>query len=76
MSDAQREAFENPEQAAIWPEVGSRAMQRILSDAHVSPGGWLEVQPDRYRFHTSQVGGVVVRIVLHEYLACYIWWEY
>ena len=63
MSNAQREAFERPEQAAIWPEVGSRAMQRMLSGTDVSPGGWLVVQPDRYRFHTSQVGGVEVRII-------------
>jgi hypothetical protein len=76
LSDAQREAFEKPAQAAIWPEVGSRAMQRMLLGTDLSAEGWLVVQPERYRFHTSQVGGVEVRIVLHEYLACYIRWEY
>lgn len=76
MNEAQRDAFEKPEQAAILPEVGSRAMQRILSGTDVSQEGWLVVQPDRYRFHASQNGGVEVRIVLHEYLACYVRWDY
>lgn len=76
MSNAQREAFENPEPSGVWPEVGSRAMQRLIVGTDVAPGGWLDVQPGRYRFHASQGGGVDVRIVIREYLACHVHWEY
>lgn len=75
MSDAQRESFEHPEHAGAWPEVGSRAMQRLIIGTDVSSGGWLDVQHGRYRFHASQAGGVEVRIVIHEYLACQVRWE-
>lgn len=76
MSESQRAAFENPEFASVWPEVGSRAMQRLVTGIDLAPGGWLVVQPERYRFHVSQVGGVEARIVMHEYLACQVRWEY
>ena len=76
MTDARREAFENPEPVGVWPEVGSRAMQRLIIGTDVAPGGWLVVQPGRYRFHALQGSGVDVRIVIHEYLACHVHWEY
>lgn len=75
MNDAQREAFENLEPFGVWPEVGSRAMQRLVIRTDVAPGGWLGVQPGRYRFYASQGSGVDVRIVIHEYLACHVRWE-
>jgi hypothetical protein len=75
MADAQREAFENPESVGAWPEVGSRAMQRLIVGTDLAPGGWLDVQPGRYRFHALQSGGVDVRLVIHEYLACHVHWE-
>lgn len=76
MTDVQREAFENPKQAGIWPEVGSRAMQRLFTSCDLSPEGWLVVQPNRYRFNVSPINGVEVRIVMDEYLACQVRWEY
>ncbi len=76
MTEDARESFENPEQSSIWPEVGSRAMQRLIIENDAAYNGWLNVQPGRYRFHTSQGSGVEVRIVIHEYLACYVRWEY
>ena len=75
-NNAQREAFENPKPPDIWPEVGSRAMQRLVVGTDVSPSGWLNVQPGRYRFHATQGGGVSVRIVIHEYLAYHVLSEY
>lgn len=76
MSAAKRDNFENPELFSIWPEVGSRAMQRLINGTDVTSNGWLDVQPGRYRFQASQGGGVDVRIVIHEYLACHVYWEY
>ena len=65
-------AFERDDDAFdIWPEVGSRAMQRVLmagTDAFVE--GWLAVQEGNYCFRTSQANGLTVNIVLREYLGC------
>lgn len=75
MNSEQRESFETPVSADVWPEVGSRAMQRLLIGIDFRDG-WLDVQPGRYRYHTSYSNGVDVRIVIHEYLACHVHWEY
>lgn len=77
MTLEQRDVFENPEPVAIYPEVGSRAMQRLLiTGTDVAPSGWIDVQSGLYRFHVSYGNDVEVRIVIHEYLACYVYWEY
>ncbi|HLJ35271.1 MAG TPA: hypothetical protein VKU38_16580, partial [Ktedonobacteraceae bacterium] len=57
-----RGAFENTSgyDFAIWPEVGSRAMQRLVQNAH----GWLEVQLGRYRYLATTDTVVRVRLVL------------
>ena len=61
----------------IWPEVGSRAMMRMLAVGSEAFGaGWLDVQPGRYRYRTSQGDGLRVRIVIREYLACEVAWEF
>ena len=76
MSDQERFNFENPIGSAVWPEVGSRAMQRLVEvDQGASPSGWLDVQPGRYRFHASIGNGVEIRIVIHEYIGCFVQWE-
>lgn len=74
LSDEQREWFENPEPSTAWPEVGSRAMQRMLIGADVSAGGWVVVQEGRYRYNASIVDGCDVRIVINEYLAVHACW--
>ncbi|MEI7456137.1 MAG: hypothetical protein WCK93_05385 [Nitrosomonadales bacterium] len=74
MSEEQRHAFENPELQEVWPEVGSRAMQRAIIGTDVTLGGWLNVQVGRYRYHASQGDGIDIRIVIHEYLACQVHW--
>lgn len=77
MSVAERNDFENPDVAEVWPEVGSRAMRRmVVAGADVSPGGWLVVQPGRYRYQAFVGGGLEARIVLHEYLACSVQWQH
>jgi hypothetical protein len=72
----ERQHFEGPSLQPLWPEVGSRAMQRLLRGSdwpRAAP--WLEVQRDRYRCLTAVDGAVtLVRVVLSEYLACEVAW--
>jgi len=66
-------SFERPEIAEIWPEVGSRAMQRlIVGQAPDLP--WIVVQSGMYRYLASPGSGTTVHIVIQEYLACYAHW--
>ena len=78
MNGSKRAAFERVEEGglAAWPEVGSRAMQRLLVvDTEVYSEGWITVQNGNYRFHVSDDDGMVVKIVLREYLACQVEWK-
>lgn len=71
-----REHFENPPQPTAWPEVGTRAMQRmIVAGKSVYHLGWVDVQPGQYRYLAIAEGPVMVRFVLGEYLACEVIWE-
>jgi hypothetical protein len=73
MSAEAREAFETPPRSPIWPEVGSRAMHRlVVSDPGASL--WLIVQPGRYRYLAAVGDGVVVRGVIGGYLAYEVIW--
>jgi hypothetical protein len=75
MSADKRTQFETPPPLDILPEVGSRAMQRVLLSAGAVQVDWVDVQEGRYRYLTLAVGEVVVRMVLSEYLACEVIWE-
>lgn len=68
-----REAFECTTEHgfAIWPEVGSRAMQRLVECEQK----WIEVQLGRYRYLATADATVRVRMVLSEYLACEVSWD-
>jgi len=76
MIDIGREQFESPAPADLWPEVGSRAMQRLIVSGDAVHAPWIEVQPERYRFHASPANGIEIRIVINEYLAGYVRWDY
>lgn len=73
MTDEVREEFESSPDTGLWPEVGSRAMHRVLVGAE-GEYPWIEVQPDRYRYLVA-TGPALVRIVLAEYLAAEVTWE-
>ncbi|MGS1015514.1 very short patch repair endonuclease [Allosphingosinicella humi] len=77
MTEVQRQEFEDGgDDLAVWPEVGSRAMQRLLIvDDDAFGEGWLDVQPGRYRFRTSVDDGLRVRMVIRGYLACEVRWD-
>ena len=59
---------------APWPEVGSRAMQRLMTGAALVDG-WIEVQEERYRCQIVGAGFVSVRMVLRDYLAAEVVWQ-
>ncbi len=73
LSDNLHARFEHLQASAIWPEVGSRAMQRLAFDSSNTPE-WIVVQPGRYRYVAFVDHAVEVRIVLSEYLACEVVW--
>ncbi len=75
MTDREREHFEFPTAPLLWPEVGSRAMQRLLIDGASPDAPWIVVQEGMYRLHVSPANGVQIRIVINEYLACHVPWE-
>ena len=75
LSDRQRDVFESLPDGLLWPEVGSRMMQRMVS-GNLQPGGWVEVQPGVYRYAVFQTRDkLLVRLVLCEYLAAEVAWD-
>ena len=78
MTPAQRDNFEGKEESGLsaWPEVGTRAMQRllVLDDRVFEGDAWLTVQHGRYRYRVTQEGATV-RMVLSEYLGCQVTWD-
>jgi hypothetical protein len=73
MPGKERTHFEYMEPPRVFPEVGSRGMQRLVAGLH-SWNGWIVVQPGRYRYAAFINNSVCVRIVLSEYLACEVVW--
>ena len=75
ISDEARRSFETPPSGSRlmgWPEVGSRAMVRLVES---TPGyEWVAVQPGQYRY-LACASPVTVRIVIGEYLACEVVWD-
>jgi hypothetical protein len=56
------------------PEVGSRAMFRLLGDEDTDNNGWIHVQPGQYRYRVFWDQAVRVRLVIREYLAAEVTW--
>lgn len=90
LSGEQREWFEDVQVSELYPEIGSRAMQRmaVAQFTFAGPDGaeqrhdallvndWLEVQEGRYRYLAYEdPSGVHVKIVIDEYLYCYACWD-
>lgn len=77
LSEEQRVRFESSLDTDFLPKVGSRAMQRgIIIGAHGFSWEWVVVEKDRYRYLAAAIaGGIVVRMVLSEYLACEVIWD-
>lgn len=77
LSPEQRDAFETcgtGAEFAAWPEVGSRMTVQLLEE-ETMVGGWITVEPDRYRYSVDWSGAVTVKTVIWEYLATETRWE-
>ena len=77
LSPDQRDAFEAVDTGAnlaVWPEVGSRMTVRLL-DEEAMVGGWIFVEPGRYRYSIDWSDAVTVKTVIWEYLATETRWE-
>ena len=73
VSETERSDFEvGPGGVVGWPEVGSRAMTRVVTgiDMH---RGWVVVQPSVYRYRVEH-DGLLVRTIIREYLATEVRW--
>jgi hypothetical protein len=77
LEDEGRDAFESAPDVNICPEVGSRAMQRLIvsSPPGIAASDWVTVQEDRYRYLAVETPSILVRIVVSEYLACEVVWN-
>jgi hypothetical protein len=84
------ETFNAPHAIRTYGEIGSRGMQRLrlaeikLADLNgeekllrIILNDWIDVQPGRYRFHAIDDSGLIsIKMVIGEYLACQVTWEY
>lgn len=75
MSNEQYMEFNSTETVSNLPEIGSRAMQRMVESWPTCFAQWQVVQPRRYRYLVSTQTGVVVRFVIGDYLACEVSWR-
>lgn len=72
-----RRHFENPPHPSAWPEVGTRAMQRMaisMAGPTILRPDWIDVQEGQYRYFAISESAVMVRVVIGEYLACEVIW--
>lgn len=69
------DAFEQVALPRVWPEVGSRGLQRAVIAGTSAFLDWIEVQPERYRYLAFAEDDIVVRLVLNEYLAGEVIWS-
>lgn len=83
-----QEAFDAAHIQQLFGEIGSRNMQRMFAaevtlksesgeeqKVQVVVNDWVDVQEGRYRYLAiDDINGVIIRIVISEYLACEIGW--
>ena len=74
MTEAERDFFETPTPPSIFPEIGSRAMQRLVVGGDSVAHGWIIVQAGTYPYLAEAGAHKTIRIVIHEYLACRLEW--
>ena len=86
----QRDGFDAVHFQQMFGEVGSRGQQRMIvaqmnlqplesgegMTSHMLINDWVDVQDGNYRYLAiDDVGCVVIRIVIREYLACEVGWR-
>ena len=89
LTEEQREDFSAAHIQELYGEIGSRNMQRMFAAEttlqseigeqnalQVVVNDWVAVQESYYRYLAiDDIGGVVIRIVISEYLACEAGWQ-
>lgn len=89
LPEESREAFDSVHVQQVFGEVGSRNMQRLLvtqmtiqsengeqQNVGMLINDWIDVQDDRYRYIAiDDMGALIIRIVIAEYLACEVAWD-
>ena len=89
LSDDQHDVFNEAHVQNLFGEVGSRGLQRAFvtqvtlqsasGEQSVLPllvNDWVDVQENLYRYLAiDDAGGIVIRIVLAEYLGCEVAWR-
>lgn len=89
LSEDQREAFSAAHIQQLFGEIGSRNTQRMFAaevtlqlesgaqeKMQVLVNDWIDVQDGYYRYLAiDDVDGVIVRIIISNYLACEVWWN-
>ena len=66
--------FLNVDMGPMWPEVGSRLLQRVVQGTDFV-NGWIIVQPEVYVFAVIETAGVTVRSIIREYLLTEVTWR-
>jgi hypothetical protein len=69
----ERSQFEDV-QRDIWPEVGSRMLTRAVTGQDLCDG-WVTPQDGVYRYAVIPDGRLMVRTVIHDYLATEVLWD-
>lgn len=58
--------FNNPAEDPIFPELGSRLMQRIFAERN----SWITIQEGKYRYYINAGTTCYVRLAIREFLFC------
>ena len=62
-------------QSDLWPEIGSRALQRMACGSLDMENNWIIVQKGLYKYMAFQtLDGIIIRFTINEYLACEVAW--
>lgn len=75
MSQQEIDEFVGASTMEVWPEVGSRWMQRVVEGDNFDNIGFLVVQPDIYSFQIGTSNGLSIKSVIHNYLATEVVWD-
>lgn len=63
--------FNNPADDPIYPELGSRLMQRIFTEGN----SWITIQEGNYRYYINAGTTCYVRLAIKEFLFCEAIWD-